>query len=88
MSSKIMSIQPPEGPVVAYVIDVLLEAGRHKYEFTADGVGCRQWITDSLSLLQALGWGNSDSYDAAKEAIAKLWPDEIDLPLNPGAYYE
>ncbi|KAF2462160.1 hypothetical protein BDY21DRAFT_360142 [Lineolata rhizophorae] len=86
-ATKVVTIQPPQGLCVSDVIDTLLAAGRDKYEFNGEGVGCRMWTADALNLLEKKGWGSSTNYEAAKQAIAKLWPDGTDLPLDHGAYY-
>jgi hypothetical protein len=85
---KAVGVEPRAGLVVADVVDALLEAGRHRYEFDADGVGCRCWVTGSLTLFQSLGLGDSDGCEAAKTAITKLWPDGTDNILDQGAYYD
>lgn len=43
------------GLKVGDVVDVLVESGREKYEFDADGVGCRFWVTEVLKLLLRVG---------------------------------
>jgi hypothetical protein len=78
-AEKVVSVEPREGLCVADVVDALLEAGRHKYEFDADGVGCRSWVTGSLSLFQSLCLGSSEDFEEAKAAILKLWPDGTDI---------
>jgi hypothetical protein len=48
---KVVSIEAPGGLVVADVVDALVEAERHKYEFDANRV------TGCLSLFRARVWG-------------------------------
>ncbi|EKV18748.1 hypothetical protein PDIG_07410 [Penicillium digitatum PHI26] len=63
--------------------------GRHKYEFDANGVGCRFWTTNQINLLYQLRFvGNASQVAAAKAGILKLWPDQSPLPLDQGAYYQ
>jgi hypothetical protein len=73
---------------VSRIYDLLIENGRHKYEFDADGVGCRYWTTDQLNLLhQAQFATNVSQIIAAKSGIQKLWPEQTPLALDQGAYY-
>lgn len=86
-ATKDILIRSQEGLYVGHIVDALVDAKRDRYEFNSEGVGCRRWTTDSLSLLQQRRWGNSAEFEDAKKAITKVWPDGSNLPLDPGAYY-
>ncbi|CAG8081687.1 unnamed protein product [Penicillium olsonii] len=77
------------GLSVGQVWEEITRYGRHKYEFDANGVGCRFWTTDQINLLYQLRFvGNASQVAAAKAGILKLWPDQSPLPLDQGAYYQ
>lgn len=77
------------GLTVADVYNVLIQNGRHKYEFDSKGVGCRHWLSNQLDLLQQQQIiTNAGEVTAAKAGILKLWPDETSLALDVGAYYQ
>lgn len=83
----ILDVAP--GLSVGQVVGEITRYGRHKYEFDADGVGCRCWTTDQINLLHQLQFvGNASQVAGAKEGILKLWPDQTPLPLDQGAYYQ
>ncbi|KAL2802189.1 hypothetical protein BJX63DRAFT_426256 [Aspergillus granulosus] len=79
----------PANLKVKSIHDLLVQNGRHKYEFDSNGVGCRFWTMDQLDLLhQNLLITNEAQLVAAKEAILKLWPDQTPLRLDQGSYYQ
>lgn len=86
-AQKVIEIPTQSGLRVSHIVDALVEAGRDKYEFDADGVGCRMWTTNSLTLIQQKSWGNSTQIQNALNAIGKTWPSGSALPLGRGAYY-
>ncbi|KAL4744329.1 uncharacterized protein BDW70DRAFT_145878 [Aspergillus foveolatus] len=74
---------------VKSVYNLLIQNGRHKYEFDSNGVGCRFWTTNQLDLLQQnLLITDAAQVAAAKGGILKLWPDQTPLALDRGAYYQ
>ncbi|BDD62081.1 hypothetical protein AAWM_04648 [Aspergillus awamori] len=76
------------GLKVRHVYDLLIQNGRHKYEFDSNGVGCRFWTTDQINLLhQHRLITDTAQVTAAKNGILKLWPDQTPLELDRGAYY-
>ncbi|KAB8231236.1 uncharacterized protein BDW43DRAFT_301899 [Aspergillus alliaceus] len=82
----LLSVAP--GLKVRHVYDLLVQNGRHKYEFDSNGVGCRFWTTDQINLLhQHRLIMNAAQVTAAKNGIVKLWPDQTPLGLDLGAYY-
>ncbi|CAG8286731.1 unnamed protein product [Penicillium nalgiovense] len=77
------------GLSVRQVVGEITRYGRYKYEFDANGVGCRCWTTDQINLLYQLQFlSNASQVTAAKAGILKLWPDQTPLPLDQGAYYQ
>lgn len=98
--SELPLVLPPEaeahfpldvapGLTVARIYNLITDIGRHLYEFDADGVGCRCWVTDQLDLLHQAGLITSGSQVAdAKKGILKLWPQQTPNPLDQGAYYQ
>lgn len=76
------------GLKVRHFYDLLIENGRHKYEFDSNGVGCRFWTTDQINLLhQHRLITDMAQVTVAKNGILKLWPDQTLLELDRGAYY-
>ncbi|KAJ5558550.1 hypothetical protein N7535_008765 [Penicillium sp. DV-2018c] len=70
------------------VWDLLVQNGRHRYEFDSNGVGCRCWTTGQFDLLYQRGiLADERQVRAAKEGILKLWPEQTPLELDRGAYY-
>ncbi|KNG89487.1 hypothetical protein ANOM_002243 [Aspergillus nomiae NRRL 13137] len=76
------------GLTVGDVVDVLVESGRERYEFDADGVGCRFWVTEVLELLLRVGvLVDAQQVERAKGMVKRLWPEGTGLDLDRGAYY-
>lgn len=86
-ASKVVRIPSASGLRVSHIVDALVNARYDRYEFDRDGVGCRMWTTNILTLLQQRSWGITARFEVAKDAIGKLWPDGSALPLDRGAYY-
>ncbi|KAI9038622.1 uncharacterized protein KD926_010566 [Aspergillus affinis] len=77
------------GLTVAGVLHKLTEHGRHRYEFTSMGAGCRYWVANQIDLFAQVGMlVDMKQCEAAKAAAATLWPDRTPLPLVRGAYYQ
>ncbi|KAB8219954.1 hypothetical protein BDV33DRAFT_191539 [Aspergillus novoparasiticus] len=67
------------------VVDVLVENGRERYEFDADRVGCRFWVTEVLELLLRVGvLVDGRQVERAKGMVKRLWPEGTDLELDRG----
>lgn len=80
-----LSVAP--GLKVKHVYDLLVQNGRHKYEFDSNGVGCRFWTTDQINLLhQHQIIADTVQIAAAKDGILKVWPDQLPLGLDQGVY--
>ncbi|KAI9766136.1 MAG: hypothetical protein M1840_006703 [Geoglossum simile] len=77
------------GLTVGNVVDLLLTCGRHKYEFTSEGVGCRKWVSDQVELLYEQGVVVSKTQcETTRDTILKLWPDGTPLDIEDGKYYQ
>ncbi|KAF1818422.1 uncharacterized protein K489DRAFT_405001 [Dissoconium aciculare CBS 342.82] len=83
-----VSMSVIEGATVGRLIDRLVESGRDRYEFNADGVGCRNWVTDTLTLLTQEKWLRVEEVEVAKADIRKLWPEGTPLEIDNGGYYD
>lgn len=83
-----MDVAPGRTLLVRDVLDLLVENGRHRYEFDERGVGCRFWVTEQLELFFRCGiLGDWDQVEAVKAAVRTLWPDKVPLELDRGAYW-
>ncbi|KAL2869715.1 uncharacterized protein BJX67DRAFT_378771 [Aspergillus lucknowensis] len=81
--------EAPPNTKVKDIYNLLIENGRHKYEFDHNGVGCRYWVTDQINLLLEYRIiVNYQEAAAAKHGIKLLWPDQTPHPLDQGAYYQ
>jgi hypothetical protein len=86
---KDVSLAVRPGLTVAHVVNSLIASGRHKYEFNQQGVGCRNWVTDQVNILQEQQCAvDGVQCETARQAILKLWPDGTQLALDAGAYYQ
>jgi hypothetical protein len=83
-----VSMSITEEATVGHLIDRLVEFGRDKYEFNANSVGCRNWVTDTLTLLTQEKWLSSEEVEVAKADIRKLWPEGTPLEIDKGGYYD
>jgi hypothetical protein len=57
-AKKIILIQPTQGLRVSHIVDALMLAGHDRYEFDSNGVGCRMWTSNALTLLQSKNYAN------------------------------
>lgn len=86
---KVFKLAVKPNLTVADIYDALIQNGRHKYEFDANGVGCRWWVSGQLDLLKEKQIVTSSQEVAvSKDAISKLWPEGTPLALDQGAYYQ
>lgn len=86
---KVFELAVQQNLTVADIYNILVQNGRHKYEFDANGVGCRCWTSGQLDLLkekQVLT--NPQEVATVKDAILKLWPEGTPMALDQGAYYQ
>ncbi|KAF2650735.1 hypothetical protein K491DRAFT_608304, partial [Lophiostoma macrostomum CBS 122681] len=72
---------------VGWFIDYLATKGRFRYAFTSEGVGCRQWVTDTLKLLADEGEISSAESDSARHALAHTWPGGCAAGPAVGTYF-
>ncbi|KAF2679673.1 hypothetical protein K458DRAFT_115815 [Lentithecium fluviatile CBS 122367] len=72
---------------IGWYIDYLASGGRLRYAFTAEGVGCRKWITDTLKLLEDVKEIHSEESEMARRAIAYRWPDCVADEPAAGVYF-
>ncbi|KAL4778304.1 hypothetical protein BJX76DRAFT_366495 [Aspergillus varians] len=88
-ASFALDLAPDRNITVKDVHDLLIENGRHKYEFDYRGVGCRFWVTEQVDLFYRTGFVvNKAQVEAMKTAVVKLWPEQTRLELDQGAYYK
>ncbi|KAL2823783.1 hypothetical protein BDW59DRAFT_92146 [Aspergillus cavernicola] len=85
----VLGVPPSQNTTVKNLLDILVENGRHKYEFDFKGVGCRYRVTDQVELLYQNGLVvDRAQIETVKAAIVKLWPEKSPLELDRGAYYQ
>lgn len=72
---------------VGWLIDYLISAGRLRYAFNPQGVGCRNWMTDTAKLLSDVGEANQTESETARNAIAYIWPDQKYSQPAVGVYF-
>ena len=81
----------PESTVGNF-LNVIINAGRERYEFDQLGRGCRKWVTDQIDLFLQHGLiQNAVEANAAKDAILTEFdnrcPTGRRYPLVDGEYY-
>jgi hypothetical protein len=57
------------GLVVGSFVNAIVKAGHNKYEFTANGTGCRKWVVDQINLFEQRGYIKGSGIRKAKAAI-------------------
>jgi hypothetical protein len=83
-----VSLSVRDDLTVGTVVDLLVREGRERYEFDADGRGCRQWTGDQIALLEGKEYVTSAAEaEEARDAISKQYPSGAQYPLAMGAYY-
>jgi len=87
-AQKVCEFEIKDSLSVGDFLDVLVNAGRHKYEFNSLGQGCRKWTTDQITLFEERGVFKASEAAAAKDAILTEHPTGRRYPLVFGAYYE
>ncbi|PYI11239.1 hypothetical protein BO78DRAFT_466391 [Aspergillus sclerotiicarbonarius CBS 121057] len=55
-ATKSFRIDIRPGYKIADLVDLLVSEGRHKYEFNAEGEGCRFWVDGVVELFEEKGW--------------------------------
>ncbi|KAJ0415825.1 hypothetical protein BJY00DRAFT_292944 [Aspergillus carlsbadensis] len=85
----ILDLAPGREITVNDILELLVQNGRHQYEFDFRGVGCRFWVTQQVDLFHARGVvGDREQVETVKAAVKTLWPDRTELELDQEAYYE
>ncbi|KAL2783122.1 hypothetical protein BJX66DRAFT_345215 [Aspergillus keveii] len=85
----LLKLVPGREFIVSDILKLLVENGRHKYEFDFQEVGCRFWVTQQVDLFHAHGiLSDGCQVEAVKNAVETLWPDRTELELDQGAYYQ
>ncbi|KAI9042330.1 uncharacterized protein KD926_005625 [Aspergillus affinis] len=88
-TEKVVKLDVPNGSTVRELVNLLIQHGRHKYEFNAQGQGCRYWTDHQLALFDQHGLlVNRAHIEAAKAAILTQWPDQMSCPLVQEDYYQ
>jgi hypothetical protein len=72
---------------VGWYIDYFAAGGRFRYAFHPQGVGCRQWQTDTMQLLSDTGNVNRAESEVARRALACTWPDGRPAAPAAGTYF-
>jgi hypothetical protein len=64
------------GLVVGSFVNAIVNAGHDKYEFTANGTGCRKWVVDQIDLFEKRGYIKGSGIRKAKTAIRTEFDDK------------
>ncbi|KAK1149813.1 hypothetical protein N8T08_003364 [Aspergillus melleus] len=88
-TEKVVKLDVPDDSTVRELVNLLIQHGRHKYEFNGQGQGCRYWTDHQIDLFYQHGLlVDCAQIEAAKEAILTQWPDQMRYPLVQGGYYQ
>lgn len=80
------SLKPAKKITVKNVVDLITSKGLDKYDFNAQGTGCRFWNTRVLDEMAKAGMAAPADVAKAKASILKLWPTGTALPLDQGVF--
>lgn len=88
-SSQIISkLQVQENLLVKEVVNTLIDAGVHRYEFNEKGTGCRAWVSAQLDLLFSKGViTSSEEVAEARKALTTQAPKGYTYEMDSGGYY-
>lgn len=76
------------GLTVQDVWNLMVEHGRQRYEFDADGVGGQFWVKGMLEVLFGQGFlVDAVQVEEAEWGIGRVWPEGEEFELDRGAYY-
>jgi hypothetical protein len=64
------------GLVVSSFVNAIVSAGHDKYEFTANGTGCRKWVVDQIDLFEKRGYIKGTGIRKSKAAIRTEFEDK------------
>ncbi|PWY69006.1 hypothetical protein BO94DRAFT_590585 [Aspergillus sclerotioniger CBS 115572] len=88
-ATKAFRIDIHPGYKVKDLVDLLTSEGRHQYEFTSEGEGCRFWVDQVVELIAEKGWVVDDKQVGdAREGILIKWPAGGRYGLVVGRYYD
>lgn len=87
-AQKVMRLDVSPGKTVGEIVNLIIQHGRHKYEFNDQGQGCRFWTIHQMDLFYEHGiLVDRAQIQAAKATLLTQWPDQIQYPLVQGPYY-
>ena len=69
------------------LVGVIIGYRRHQYEFTAQSVGCRRWIANTLELFEMVGF-IGETAGIEKDYLARMWPDDTESRIEGGEHYD
>ncbi|KAB8338772.1 hypothetical protein FH972_021717 [Carpinus fangiana] len=70
---KTWEFNVPNGLCVCHVADLLYENGRHLYQFSGGGSGCRYWVWTIIHDLIAKGWFNQEVTNILEPQLQLRW---------------
>lgn len=82
------SLKPAKAITVKAIVDLITSKGLDKYDFNAEGTGCRFWNSRVLDEMAKAGLVAAVDVAKAKASILKLWPSGKPLALDKGAFYK
>ncbi len=77
----IVKLHVRQGLLVEDVVNTLIEARAHRFEFSREGTGCRTYVSKQVDLLL------SNGVVTVKEALGKQVPKGYHYPLTYEGYY-
>lgn len=85
---KICRLPVSKDKTVGDIVDLLIQRGRHRYEFSSEGTGCRKWVSDQIWLLSDVNLVTDVKEVLATDAAIKCkFPSGLTYPIDEGAYY-
>ena len=86
--TKICRLPVVKNKTVGDIVDLLIQQGRHKYEFSSEGTGCRKWVSDQIWLFSSVDLiTDMKELLATDDAIKCKYPSGVTHPMDEGAYY-
>ncbi|KAF2799780.1 hypothetical protein K505DRAFT_320924 [Melanomma pulvis-pyrius CBS 109.77] len=70
------------------IVTLIVSEGRHRFEFSAEGTGCRFWVKGMLELFGEMGWVDGEKARMVVGEIGRFWPGGEDLDIDRGEYYQ
>lgn len=72
-SIKVLTFTTTRGVTVQKIVDLISLKGRQKYQFTPEWEGCRYWNLILVQDLEAAGYIDGGSAEAAMPALSSYW---------------